>query len=193
MPKLFFKNFIFIAIILIAVIFMVNAAAFADDTGTPTKYEVSLHTFKLYNGTEYITLYDGTSATLDIASMAGTNQFVGDFMSGLSVPDGTYTKANIQPSSTFTINGQVTSGARTNGALSGGNCATSTSGDPADCTLTVASSYVPETEYIFSTPIVVKDGVANHKVRVYFDVAGSIIYEGGIIHPQQPTCTVSIE
>lgn len=173
-----------------------NSAVFAVDTGTPTKYEVSLHTFKLYNGTEYITVFDGTSVLLDIASISGTNQFVGEFMSGLSVPDGTYTKAKVQPSATFTIKGSVASGGstyRTNGSLSGGNCAVSASGDPADCTLTVDASYVPEQVYIFSTPVAVKDGIAIHKVRVYFDISGSIAYEGGIIHPQQPSCTVTIE
>jgi len=189
-------------ILIVAVLFIFKTPAHAGiDTGTPTKYEVRLHTVKLYNGTDYVTVFDGTSSALDIASVNGSNQFVGNFLSGLTVPDGTYTEARIQPHTTFTIKGTVDSGYYTDGNLTdAGNCAcvNTAGGTPADCTLTVGSSFVPEKVYSFSTPVVVTNGVADHKIRVYFDVANSIQHEedgpgSEAIHPLEPACTVSVE
>ena len=172
-------------------IFSLSAFGFAA-SGTPTKYIVSLQSVKVYNGTSYISV-GGTSSTVDIAAASGSLAYAGNFLSNLNIPDGTYTKVKVQPATTFTITGQTAADNRTNGSLNGSDiCATKTSGDPAACTLTVDSSYVPVKEYALSPAVIVTNGIANHMVRVYFDVSNAISDEGEGIHPVQPACTVSV-
>ena len=53
-----------------------------------------MNKFELDNGdgTTSVTAFDGTSSTLDIASAADNDTSVGNFMSGLVVPDGAYSR-----------------------------------------------------------------------------------------------------
>ncbi|MCX5713403.1 MAG: hypothetical protein NT033_01010, partial [Candidatus Omnitrophica bacterium] len=71
-----------------------------------------------------------------------------------------------------------------------------------DCDVTILQSdvnTVGATENSFTaTPITVKDGTADRKVRVFFDVSSTLssVQTGPtsyIIYPNPPTVTVSIE
>jgi len=194
MNKLLLRSLVLIAAV---TFFITPEAALAKESGTPTKYVIKLKTLMLLNGDgEWITVYSGTSPGLDIASVSrGSNQFVGEFLSGLEVPDGTYTQAKVQPDTTFILKGTV-DGRGTNGGTDFGSSewgCTSTAGiTPVDCTLTVVNPIPIQGPYSFD-PVVVKDGVADHKIRVYFNIADAVTdnEDTGFIYPETPVCTVA--
>lgn len=169
-------------------------------TGPTTVYKVTLKKFELYNGSGWITLYDGTGAgNLDIAAVsAGAS--AGNFFSGLSVPDGTYTQARVTPYSIFTIKGSLSWGGNTyyttatkNG--SGWSTPSTTASNLAECTIDVDQSNITPVTTVFATPITVTNGVADHKVRVSFDVSASLGLGPGAtsMWPMAPTVTVTVE
>jgi len=129
------------------------------------------------DGTTAVTAFEGTSATLDIAAAADNNSSVGNFMSGLVVPDGSYLRVKPTPSGTFIVSGSVTFGPNTyyttstNG--SSGGCLTSTTGPAQECTVTVPSAIVPAWENMPST-LTVTDGTPNYKIRVRFNTSNSV-------------------
>jgi len=191
MNKLLLRSLVLIA----TVIFFITPAFAVKESGTPTKYVIKLKTLKLLNEDDaWVTVYSGTSPGLDIASVvSGSNQYVGEFLSGLEVPDGTYTSAMVQPDTTFilkgTVDGRGTDGGSHMGSTEWG-CTSIAGFTPVDCTLTVNSVPI-QGPYPFDA-VVVKDGVADHKIRIYFTVADAITdnEDTGLIYPETPVCTV---
>ena len=154
MNKLLIKVYLLIA----ATFILLNSVAFAAP-GPASAYKVRLSKFELFNGTSWITAFEGTSATLDIASVS-IGSAAGDFMSGLSVPDGTYTQIRVTPSPTFTISGRDTLNNYTTAALGvGGGCTpTLIAGQQAECTITLTGGNIPgpDTIDISDAPIIIK-------------------------------------
>lgn len=179
---------------------------FAGTLGAATKYEVKLQKFQLYNSTtgQWVTAFEGTSSVLDIAS--GTSgQAVGDFLSGLSVPDGVYTKAKATPTPSFVIKGTIAGYHTTSVAIDDGSGRTSSVasniGEAEDCSVQILQSDVDSTGTVshdFSaTPLTVSGGVADHKIRIYFDVSTTLTLEDGppgtkFIYPEPPTVTIVV-
>lgn len=184
------------------IILLFNCTAFA--ASTTNKYQVFVTKLQLYNSDTglWVTVYEGTSGTLDIASVS-SGQAAGNFMSGVTVPDGTYTKAKSWVSPTFIIRGSVDSTYYTTAATSttgtGGrtaSVASLTAGDIADCTVTVLSDDVePDTNGVtFSNgSLKVTGGIPDHKVRVSFDLSNALTQTGGKIYPGAPVVTISVE
>lgn len=187
MHKLLLKSFVGAAILLIF-----NSFAFA--TGPASVYKVRVSKFELNNGTSWITVFEGTSSALDIASVS-SGASAGSFMSGLSVPDGTYTQVRVTPSPTFVISGRDGVNYTTATAGIGGGSTFGTAGQQAEFTLTLTGGNVPgaATTDFSATPITVKDGVASNKIRVSFNVSNAINTQGGELWPAQPIVTMSIE
>lgn len=187
MNKLLLKIFVGAGILLIF-----NSFAFA--TGPASVYKVRVSKFELNNGTSWITIFEGTSDALDIASVS-SGASAGSFLSGLSVPDGTYTQVRVTPSPTFIISGRDGVNYTTATAGPGGGSTFGTAGQQAEFTLTLAGVNVPgaATTDFSATPITVKDGVANRKIRVSFDVSNAIDTQGGELWPAQPTVTMSAQ
>ena len=76
------------------------AVVFAD--GPANVYKITIIQMELFNGTAWVTVFSGTSATIDIASVS-SGEFAGTFLSGIDVPNGTYTQVRTTVSRTFTI------------------------------------------------------------------------------------------
>ena len=178
---------------LTAFLFIFNSVAFAAD-GPASVYKVRVSKLELDNGTSWITAFEGTSDTLDIASVS-SGSAAGNFLSGLSIPDGTYTRVRVTPSPTFTFSGRDTLNNYTTAIVGngGGSAPTLIAAQEAEFTFTLG--VVPDTNMqdFSATPITVKDGVANHKVRVSFNVSAAIQLQGGALFPAQPTVTMSIQ
>ena len=150
-----------------------NIWAASLGTGTPTIYKTALTKFEISNdgGATYITLFTGTSDYMDIAS-ANAGQAAGNFFSGLSIPDGTYTHVRVTPSGTFKMRGTVSIGGTVYYTKSDGTFSNS-SADLAEATITVPVTLTANVQAL-STPITVKNGVPNHKVRVSFNVSNTL-------------------
>lgn len=187
MNKLLLKGFVGAGILLIF-----NSFAFA--TGPASVYKVRVSKFELFNGTSWITVFEGTSGALDIASVA-SGAAAGSFLSGLAVPDGTYTQVRVTPSPTFVISGRDGANYTTATAGPGGGSTFGTAAQEAEFTLTLTGGNVPgaDTTDFSATPITVKDGIASNKIRVSFDVSNAINTQGGELWPAQPTVTMAIE
>ncbi len=177
-------------LILIVMIFVFTSLAFA--TGPASIYKVKIKTVRLWNGTSWVTVYDSLSGALDIASVA-SGASVGNFLSGLVVPDGIYTKVEVTPSATFTYSGR--DGANYTTAIAGnggGSAPTVVAAQEAEFTVTLPVA-PGAGEYDFSaTPITVLDGGLDYIIRVSFNVANAIENNGGALWPAQPTVTMSI-
>jgi len=186
MNKVFLTS---VALITAVLLFIPRALAL----GPATVYKVQVSTIKLCTASSNCTtVFSGTSSAVDIASV-GSSSVAGNFVSGVTVPDGTYTIIKVQPSTTFTVSGSD-SGFYTTAVLGGdslGSVATTDSTKQAPCTITVSS--VPEKTYTPADPITVQNGVANHKIRVIFDVSQSLSYNSGSgeLYLQAPTVTFS--
>ncbi len=165
--------------------------------GPATVYKVKVKTFEIWNGSAWITAFSGESGSLDIAATT-SGQSAGTFCSGLVVPDGVYTQVRVTPHPSFIVKGN--DGARytlaANGA-NGGCTYTNTASSAAECTITLTGGNVPtaNTQDFSATPITVKDGVPDKKVRVSFDVSSAISYNAGAdeIFPAQPTVTMTVQ
>ncbi len=175
--------------IFILMIFLGTFSALA--VGPATVYKVTLTKFELWNGTAWITILDGSSTTIDIAS-ASSGAAAGNFISGVNIPDGTYTQSRVTPSATFTIKGNDGSNYTTAAIGVGSGCtATEIAASAAECTVTIPGGITANTA-IFSGPITMTGGVASHKVRVSFDVSTAIQTVVGELFPAAPTVTVTI-
>ena len=177
---------------LIVVFFIVGGAYPALANGPANSYKVTITTMELYNGSSWVTVSSGSSTTIDIAS-ATSGGAAGNFFSGLSIPDGTYSQVRATPSATFVIKGNDGSGrytTATNGPNSGWVFSTVASAEDS-CTVTVASISAKTT--VLSSPITVTGGVASHKVRVSFDTSTAIQYNAGAneLFPSAPTVTIT--
>lgn len=167
-------------------------------TDRATVYKVTLSKFEIDNGvgSQSVTAFEGTSTVLDIASTANTNTSVGNFMSGLVVPDGSYSRVKPTPSGIFTIAGSVSGYYTTGGLSAGGGCATNITGPAQECTITLtvdAQAWQP-----LPATIVVTDGKPNYRARVKFDTSAALGLEnapdgsGKQIFPQQPSTSIQL-
>lgn len=165
--------------------------------GPATVYKVRVKTFEIWNGSQWITAFEGTSAVLDIAAVS-SGQSAGTFFSGLQIPDGTYTKVRVTPHPVFNIQGN--DGARYTLAANGddGGCTyIGVAANAAECTITLTGARVPlaQEQDFSATPITITDGVSNRKVRVAFDTSTSIEYIllADEIFPAAPAVTMTVE
>lgn len=186
-------------ILVSAVIFMTcpsTSLAVQNDTGTATVYKVTVTKFEMYNGTAWITVSNGSSTVMDIASV-DSGQVVGSFFSGLAVPDGSYTQVRVTIQNSFTIKGSVGSDGTpiyTTATLSGGACVSSASaGNMAECTVSVPGGLGDPQPDVLPTTLVVSNGVPSHKIRVNFNVSAAI-QEGiaEVLFPGQPVVTMQM-
>ena len=173
-------------------IFVFTAPVFA--TGPASVYKVKIKKVRLWNGTSWVTVYDALSGALDIAAVS-SGASAGNFLSGLVVPDGTYTKVEVTPSPTFTYSGHDGANYTTAAAGGSGGSLFGLAAAEAEWTVTLTGGNVPVAgEQDFSaTPITVLDGGADKKVRVSFNVANAIDTVGGDLWPAQPAVTMSIQ
>lgn len=174
-------------------------------TGRATVYKVTMSSFEIDNGdgSTPITAFSGASATLDIASAADTNTSVGNFLSGLTVPDGSYSRVKPTPSGTFTIAGSVTHAGNGNTYYtrsttgSGTGCTVSTTPPAQECTVNL--NVGPQDWQNLPGTITVTNGIPSHRVRVRFNTSAALgLYTVGgddppfEIFPQQPQTTVTL-
>ncbi len=190
MHKLPLKGFV-----LIVMIFVFTAPAFA--AGPASVYKVKLSKFELWNGASWVTAFEGTSSALDIASVSA-GAAVGNFLSGLTVPDGTYTKVRVTPSPTFIYSGYDGANYTTAGTGVGVGSTPGTAAQQAEFTMTLTGGNIPtaqgDSQDFSATPITVIDGGADKIVRVSFNVATAIQLQGdGKLWPAQPVVTMSMQ
>ena len=166
-------------------------------TDTPQTYKVSITKLEISNdgGSTYITLFEGASDYIDIASVSA-GQAAGNFFAGLSVPDGTYTHVRATPSATFKMKGSVSYSGTTYYTIAGGSTST-TAADMVEATINVQGT-MTGTAQTLSPAITVKNGVANHKVRIEFNVSNTLglwVTGGGPTYgffPEEPSVTLSV-
>ncbi len=168
-------------------VFIPNAFA---QTGPANLYKVSVTRFELFNGSAWVIIFDGQSITIDIAS-ANAGGVAGNFISGVTVPDGTYTRSRVTVSTTFAIKGTDGAGNYTTATIGPGTgCTlTTTAASEAECTITINT--VPTDTTTFTNPITITNGIPSHKVRVSFDVSTAIQNISGELFPAAPTVTVT--
>ena len=166
------------------------AVVFAD--GPANVYKITIIQMELFNGTAWVTVFSGTSATIDIASVS-SGEFAGTFLSGIDVPNGTYTQVRTTVSRTFTIKGNDGVTPRyTTAATDANGCVSSlVAANEAECTITIPTA-APVNTTTFTTPISCKDGVFSHKIQVRFDTSAAIGTANGAngIFPATPVVTV---
>ena len=179
------------SIIFIQVIILCFSSAWA--AGPANIYETRIAKFEMYNGSDWVTVFEGTSDVIDIASV-DSGASAGEFLSGLTVPDGTYTQVRVTPHQTFKIKGNDGSNRYTTSFDSVTELCnySNTAGDEDECEMTVTFAITPGTD-TFSTPITVENGVPSHKVRVSFDISAAIVHEAGAdkLRPDQPVATLT--
>lgn len=179
--------------ILLGCFWVIVFPALALANGPANVYKVTIAKFEMFNGTSWITILDGASTTIDIAS-ANAGAVAGSFLAGQNIPDGTYTQVRVTPSATFSIKGN--DGSRYTTAANGPNdgCVYSASAAAvAECSVTIPDGVTAGTT-VLSQGITVTAGVPSHKVRVSFDTSAAIQYVVGAdeLFPAQPTVTTSI-
>jgi hypothetical protein len=180
-----------VSVVLAVMIWMGPSAAWA--TGPASLYKVRVSLFELYNGTSWVTIFSGTSTTLDIASTS-SGSTAGNFFAGQTVPDGVYTQSRVTVSPVFIISGHDGASYTTAANGPGTGCVVGAVAAEAACTVTLTGGNVPAAETdTFSSPITVQDGVADRKVRVSFNVSNSIQLIAGELFPAAPTVTVSLQ
>jgi hypothetical protein len=192
--KIFFVGVISAAMLLTTPL---HTFAANGDTGTATVYKVTVTTFEMNNGSEWVTVSDGSSTQMDIASV-DSGQAVGNLFAGLTVPDGNYTQVRVTIQNSFTISGSVgTDGTPvyTTAATADGACVgTADSNAEAACTVSVPEAFwgdpMPDN---LPTTLVVSNGVPSHKIRVNFDISAAITENGaGNLYPGNPTVTMEM-
>lgn len=161
--------------------------------GPANVYKVTITKFEMFNGSDWVTIFDGTSTTIDIAA-ATSGAAAGSFLAGQNIPDGTYTQVRATPSATFSVKGN--DGSRYTTATKGpnGGCVYSSSAAAeAECSVTISDG-VTATTTTLSQAITSTAGVSSHKVRVSFDTSTAIQYviAADELFPAQPTVTISI-
>ena len=191
-------NFNMIRIVrFLTVLIILSSSVLAYAVGPATVYKVRVKKLELWNGSSWITAFEGTSSTMDIASV-NSGQAAGQFLSGLTVPDGVYSQVRVTPHTSFNVQGN--DGARYTLAANGndGGCTyTTVAALAAECTITLPppNEPAPTTQDFSATPITVKDGVCDRKIRVAFDVSTAISYNvpADEIFPAEPTVTMTAQ
>jgi hypothetical protein len=173
-------------------LFVGLSSAFAA-TGPASVYKVTITKFELYNGTSWITVFSGSSTTIDIAS-ASAGSAAGNFLSGLNVPDGSYTQVRVTPADTFTIsgnNGTLYTTAAKAGTPSG--CVpTAVAASEAQCSVDVPGGIGTPSPDVLPSTLTVTNGVPSHKIRVNFNVNNAIQDIGGNLYPAAPSVTMTM-
>ncbi len=186
-------KFIFSFFIFVISIFVFIPPLFAN--GAADYYGVTVIKLELYNGTSWITVFTGASSELDIASISA-GESCGNFVSGIVVPDGTYTQFRVTPSPTFKIRGTDGAGKYTTATIGDGGGIAPTIDinlkDICTITLTGVSVPLPQTHDFTATPIIVTDGVVSHRVRLSFDVSTAVQLLDGELWPAVPIITMTL-
>lgn len=186
---------------LLTVLFTLSSSVLAYAAGPATAYKVKVKKLELWNGSSWVTAFEGSSATMDIASV-NSGQAAGQFLSGLKVPDGVYSQVRVTPHPSFNIQGYDNGVVPTRYTLAangvnGGCTVTNDAASVAECTITLTPPNEPgvTTQDFSATPITVKDGVCDRKIRVSFDVSTAISYNApaGEIFPAEPTVTMTVQ
>lgn len=199
-----------VLMVLISSVFWVVPGFSATSTATPQTYEITMNRIRLYNSdtSSWVTVAEG-DLTFDIAS-ASAGSVIGSYISGASIPDGTYTQVEprlkrdmgIQVSGSLSGTTYYTTTSTTSipGGLGNAIVASTNQSQFAKGTMQVPSS-VPGVsgDYFTNTinlspSIVIKQGEAK-KLRVKFDVTGAATFDdspgGGtvICYPTAPSVT----
>ncbi len=183
---------------------VISPAVFAATfTGAADIYEVKIAKIELYNSTTsaWTTIYDGLTGAIDIAAGI-SGEAAGEFVSGLVIPDGVYTKAKVTPGTSFVVEGTIGAVHTTSTTFDTGDGRTisvaSNLGSPQECPVTILASdaaTIGAVEQDFSgTPITVQGGTADKTIRVLFDVSNALTYDdvAGVIYPNPPVVSVTI-
>lgn len=196
--------------LIILYVLMLSPLCFATTYGAATKYEVKMHQVEVYNsGTkEWVTVYHDAANSLAIDVAAGTaGTSAGVFAAGLTIPDGVYTKCRVTPATTFRIKGDIGTWHTTATTHPDGTVPppertaslASESGSAADCDVVILESdlsTVAAQTNVFSTPITVTNGNADHQIRVNFDVSATLgLHDHDLIKiilPEPPTVSVAV-
>lgn len=148
--------------------------------GVASVYKITITKMELHNGSSWVEVFSGTSAEIDIASVSAGSS-IGNILSGLTIPDGTYTQVRTTASANITLSG-----------TDGGFYTTATTNTVGDDTGCVATGNVlleaecaavvgttPQNTTTFSAPITALNNNLSHKIRVNFDVSAALTYNGG--------------
>ncbi len=191
MNKLLLRSFVFMTML-----FVFTPLVFA--AGPASVYKVQVQKVRLWNGTSWVTAFDGTSSTLDIADVS-SGASAGNFLSNLVIPDGTYTKAEVTPSPTFTYSGHDGTSYTTAATGTTFGSEQGTAAQEAEYTLTLTGINIPtaKEEDFSATPITVLNGEVDHIIHVNFDVSNAITLMGAPgpedLFPAPPVVTVTLE
>jgi len=171
MKKTLISLFLFVSVVLSPSIVI---------AGVASVYKITVTKMELFNGSSWVEVFSGTSTEIDIASViAGSS--IGNILSGLTIPDGTYTRVRTTVSQNIGLSG-----------TDGGFYTTATPntvGDDTGCVATgnilleaecaAAVDPVPQDTTTFSSPITALNNNLSHKIRVDFDVSTALTYNGG--------------
>lgn len=189
-------------------VFNIMPANAALETGLAVEYVAYVSKFELSTngGGTWVTVFEGTSTGVNMGSAhVSKGAYAGDFLSGLTVPDGTYNRVKVTPSGAFSIKGSITYNTTiyytTSSARSGGGVIASTSSSSYDsCSITISGTTAQEYD-ASATPIVVENGTATRRIRVSFNVdnglgiyaAPPLLGHDYEIYPEPPVVTMSIQ
>ena len=171
MKKTFISIFLFVSLFLSPSVVM---------AGVASVYKITITKMELHNGSSWVEVFSGTSAEIDIASVSAGSS-IGNILSGLTIPDGTYTQVRTTASANITLSG--TDGgfyttATTNTVGDNTGCvATGNILLEAECAAIVGTT--PQNTTTFSTSIIALNNNLSHKIRVNFDVSAALPYNGG--------------
>lgn len=186
-------KFIFSFFIFMVSLFVFISPLFAN--GAADYYGVTVVKLELYNGTSWITVFTGASSELDIASVSA-GESCGNFVSGIAVPDGTYTHFRATPSPIFKIRGTDGAGNYTTAVIGdyGGSAMTTDINLKDICTVILTGAGVPtaQTKDFSATPITVTNGVVSHRIRLSFDVSTAVQLIDGELWPAVPIITMTV-
>lgn len=198
---------------IILLIFILLFASISLAATNIEKYAVRLVKLELYNSSaQWVTVFNGgesaPSSELDVAT-ALSGQTIGTFFSGLTVPDGSYTKARATPSISFVIRGQVNNGGidykTTSIQVDDGSGRTASTASAIivsaqDCTVTVLAADMNQSASagitITGGPVTVTNGSADKKIKVFFNMTTCLTTNAPlntIIYPGPPTVSMTAE
>jgi len=176
--------FLFVSLFLLPSVAMAGAAS---------AYKITVTRMELHNGTEFVEVFSGTSTVIDIAS-AGSGASAGNFLAGITIPDGTYSQVRTTVSRTIPVSGTdannyTTVGTGIDGDGNTGCTATVVEADEAECDAIVANTPVDTTT--FSAPITALNNNLSHKIRVDFNVDSALTLNGGTLFLSAPSVNVT--
>jgi len=171
-------------------LFLIPSTAMA---GAASVYKITITKMELHNGTEFIEVFSGTSTVLDIASSVSGSS-AGNFLSGIVIPDGTYSQVRTTVSTTITVSGvdgisYTTAATADDGDDNTGCVRTFTPADEAACDAIV--SVEPVDTVTFSSPITALNNNLSHKIRVEFNVDSALTFITNALYLNAPTVTVT--